>query len=49
MLANARAKEALYEFLYVDLIYNESPEEQAKACAELSKLFDKIKQPDKPS
>jgi len=45
LLTNNRAKEALYEFLYVDLIYNDDPAEQGKACAELAKLFDKIKQP----
>jgi hypothetical protein len=45
LLANNRAKEALYEFLYVDLIYNDDAVEQGKACLELAKLFDKIKQP----
>jgi len=45
LLTNNRGKEALYEFLYVDLIYNEDPGETGKACFELSKLFDKIKQP----
>jgi hypothetical protein len=45
LLTNNRPKEALYEFLYVDLIYNEDPVEQGKACVELAKLFDKIKQP----
>jgi tetratricopeptide (TPR) repeat protein len=45
LLANGQPKEALYEFLFVDLIYGDEGSEQAKACAELSRLFDKIKQP----
>ncbi|MBY0527750.1 MAG: hypothetical protein K2R98_30410 [Gemmataceae bacterium] len=44
-LANNRPKEALYQFLYVDLVYNDNKDEQARACAELAKLFEKIKQP----
>jgi hypothetical protein len=45
LLSNNRGKEALYEFLYVDLIYNDDAAETGKACFELAKLFDKIKQP----
>lgn len=44
-LENSKPKEALYEFLYVDLIYNDNKDEHIKACTELSKLFDKIRQP----
>jgi hypothetical protein len=45
LLANGRPRAALYEFLYVDLIYGDEGTEQTKACRELSALFDKIKQP----
>jgi predicted negative regulator of RcsB-dependent stress response len=46
-LNNNRLKEALYAFLYVDLEYSDNKIEHAKACAELARLFDKIKRPDR--
>src|SRR5262249_41112566 len=36
-------EEAFWQYLRVDALYNEDPEEQAKALYHLAKLFDKVK------
>lgn len=44
LLANNKAKEALYEYLYVDVIYNQDRNEHIKACTQLASLFSQLKQ-----
>ena len=42
-LANNRSKDALYAYLNVDQYYNADREEHRKACAQLVKLYDKLR------
>jgi len=37
---NGRPKEALWPYLWVDVIYHQDKQEHAKAIAQLAKLFD---------
>ena len=42
-LAKGRPEAAFWEYLYVDTLYNQDREEEAKALYHLSTLFDKVK------
>lgn len=42
-LKASRAEDAFWRFLMVDTLYNQDPEEQARALYHLAKLFDKVK------
>jgi hypothetical protein len=46
-LMNNMPKDAAYEYLYVDLIYNQNKEQLQKAITQLVQVFKELKQPDR--